>query len=536
MPHLSDHSLRQIDDAYVQSLEPAALCRLSLHLLADLKEARDRLNQNPTNSSRPPSSRAPWERPAAKSESEAIEEEEVPPRLEEDAKGKQGEEATEETEVQAPVPPADELPPAPAAPAERRRRPGRQPGAPGVGRTQVLTAHETPVHRPTVCAGCGRPLSADDEAVAYTGFQSVDLRLGEASVLGLQVWVVDHRYCEVTCPCGHHTRAVAAQGEVAPDGGNTALSEWRWVGPGLVSLIAALSLRFRMSRARIQEFLGIWLGVYLSIGTLHQTLHEAAAAVAPAEEALIQAVQTRGLLHADETPWPQQDQETVLWLWVFVGMAVTYYTIAGRGKKTVRRVLESFQGGLMSDGWFSYRDYPKRLRCWAHLLRKAQGLKESCHADARRFGRQVHDTFHILMAAVYAAREGPPRGDLAGEHAALLQALRAACVLRLGQAHKKTRELAVELCNDWDAIFQVLQHPELPLTNNEAERALRHWVIARRISHGTRTSVGSRVFALLASVIDTCRQRGHSPWHYLAAAIADRRAGRPLAPLPQPGG
>ena len=59
--------------------------------------------------------------------------------------------------------------------------------------------------------------------------------------------------------------------------------------------------------------------------------------------------------------------------------------------------------------------------------------------------------------------------------------------------------------------------------------ALRHWVIARKISHGTRTATGSRVFALLASVIDTCRQRGHSPWLYIETAIADRRAGRPLA-------
>ncbi len=94
----------------------------------------------------------------------------------------------------------------------------------------------------------------------------------------------------------------------------------------------------------------------------------------------------------------------------------------------------------------------------------------------------------------------------------------------------------MEVLNDWDAIFQVLHHPDLPLTNNDAERALRHWVIARKISHGTRTATGSRVFALLASVIDTCRQRSHSPWLYLQTAIAGRRAGRPLAPLPHSGG
>jgi hypothetical protein len=60
--HLSPHSLRQIDDAYLQSLEVEALRELSMRLLADLKEAWDRLNQGPDHSSRPPSSRAPWDR------------------------------------------------------------------------------------------------------------------------------------------------------------------------------------------------------------------------------------------------------------------------------------------------------------------------------------------------------------------------------------------------------------------------------------------------------------------------------------------
>ena len=73
-------------------------------------------------------------------------------------------------------------------------------------------------------------------------------------------------------------------------------------------------------------------------------------------------------------------------------------------------------------------------------------------------------------------------------------------------------------------------------TNNDTERAPRHWVILRKlISFGTRTPVGSRVFVQLASVIDICRQRGHAPWRILERAIADRRIGLPLAPLPQPG-
>jgi len=98
--------------------------------------------------------------------------------------------------------------------------------------------------------------------------------------------------------------------------------------------------------------------------------------------------------------------------------------------------------------------------------------------------------------------------------------------------HKKTKALATEMLNDWEAIFRVLEYPHLPLTNNEAERALRHWVILRRISYGTRTEEGSCVFAILISVIETCRKRQQSPWIYLAAVINNRRMGIAVPNLP----
>jgi hypothetical protein len=495
---------------------------LSVQLLEDLKEARDRLNQGPENSSRPPSSRAPWERRSGGRElDEAPEDGELEP-----AAAAKPEEAKP---VEAKPAEAKSVEAKPAA-AKSARKAGKQRGAPGIGRTQVFQAPEEKPHYPDTCAGCGRGLDRA-EAVAYTGFQAVDLHWGDPVRPGLTVWVVDHRYYETPCACGHRTRAEAGQGVVDPLLPGIVLSEWRLVGPGLAALIVALAMRFRLSRARIQEFLGAWLGLELSIGTIHQTLHEASAAVAPAEEELIQAVLDSDLLHADETSWPEQGHP--LWLWVFTAATVTLYYVAGRGKELVKNVLAGFTGWLMSDGWQAYRDYWRRLRCWAHLIRKARGLAQSCDGEARAFGRLVLNTLEALMAAVYAAREGPPPVDLPTQHAPLLSALRAACEQRQQRAHPKTHALAVELLNDWEAIFQVLNHPELPLTNNEAERALRHWVILRQLGFGTRTAVGSRVFALLASVIDTCRQRGHSPWRYLERAIADRRARQPLAALPR---
>jgi hypothetical protein len=362
--HLSDHSLRQIDGAYVRSLEPEALRGLSLLLLADLKEARERLNQGPTNSSRPPSSRAPWAQGETAAPTE--EAEESPPVAPEVSKGEPAEEALADRQPTEGQPAA--VQPTAVNPA---RKAGKQPGAPGVGRTQVFEAREVIPHYPGVCAGCGRPLTDPVGAVAYTGFQEIDLRRSESAEPGLRLWVVDHRYYEVPCACRHRTRAVAGRGDVDPVLAGVELSEWRLVGPSLAVLIVALSLRFRLSRARIQEFLQDWLGVELSIGTIHQTLHETAApfdtsGLAPSfvtsgEDELVEAVRASGLLHADETAWPESGQ--LLWLWVFATASVTLYYVAGRGKALLENVLEGFTGWLMSDGWCAYRGFGRRLRC-----------------------------------------------------------------------------------------------------------------------------------------------------------------------------
>jgi hypothetical protein len=330
--HLSEHSLRQLDRAYLDALDEAALRGLSAKLLDDLKEAWDRLNQGPSNSSRPPSSRAPWERKGSARDADA----------EADADAADG-----DLEPEPAVAKLTEAKPAEAKPAKTpaARKPGKQRGAPGIGRTQVFQANATQAHYPDTCAGCGRLLEPAG-AVAYTGFQAVDLHWDDPARPGLTLWVVDHRYYETPCACGHRTRAAAGHGMVDPLLAGIELNEWRLVGPGLAALIVALAYRFRLSRARIQEFLGEWLGLDLSIGTIHQTLHEAAAAVAPAEEELVQAVLASDLLHADETSWPESDQ--TLWLWVFRSLTVTLYYVAGRGKELVENVLDGFTGWLIA--------------------------------------------------------------------------------------------------------------------------------------------------------------------------------------------
>jgi len=61
---------------------------------------------------------------------------------------------------------------------------------------------------------------------------------------------------------------------------------------------------------------------------------------------------------------------------------------------------------------------------------------------------------------------------------------------------------------------------------------LRHAVIARRISFGTRTDEGSRFYAAGLSVIETCRKRGVDMWAYARDLIAAARKGAGLPKIP----
>ena len=140
---LSHFDLRQMDDGWVDTLR-ARLRSALRQTLKDLKEARDRLNMTPANSSLPPSSMAPWESLATSQPQES------------------GAQETPGTGVSVASAP-DKMDPAPdgaqsdtTSPKHGIGKPsGKQLGALGHGRTQELPVRAICPHHPVVCAACG---------------------------------------------------------------------------------------------------------------------------------------------------------------------------------------------------------------------------------------------------------------------------------------------------------------------------------------------------------------------------------------------
>ena len=228
----------------------------------------------------------------------------------------------------------------------------------------------------------------------------------------------------------------------------------------------------------------------------------------------------------DETHWYESGQ--LHWLWVAVSTKTAIFHIGSRRKEELSYlVTETFMGWLISDGYAAYRSYPKRQRCVAHLIRKALAITGAINPKIAVIGQWILDDLRAIVATV--AHTAEPKIPQAGK---LLARLTRVCHFGKQTDHRKLQALAKEILNDWEAIVVFVHHPKLPPTNNEAERALRHAVIARKIGFGTRTSEGSLAYSSLLSVIETCRLRTLKPWAFIAQVL--RKARKEINPPPFP--
>lgn len=497
---------------YFQSLDKEKLVEVAANLHAFAVEQLERLEQNSRNSSRPPSSDSPFLKEAVGKDSGK-----TPIGNKEKNLTSSEEQETEKVE--------ENQKQQSKAQGFGKRSPGKQPGARGMWRTTPLVPRITIPHYPENCAACNAQLTSRSDHKPYMGYYVLELEKQEC---GVEVICQLHHYYCVTCECGHHTKAVPGIGYVSVVKGRSKdlqLQEYGLVGPMLATFIASLAVRYRMSRPKIQEFLLDWVGVELSIGTLDRCIREVGIACVPIVEELIEELQAAEVIHLDETPWYEKGK--FCWLWVAITSTIAVYHIGSRKKEELLHLISSaFIGWLVTDGYGAYSSYEKRQHCLAHLIRKAIALTEVVDLEAADLGQWLLEELRELIQTLVSG-DGDKELDDPGPGR-----LYRVCRLATVAEHPKLKALALEILRDWDAVVAFFYHPELPPTNNEAERALRHAVIARRISYGTRTTEGSLAYCSVLSVIETCRLRKVDPWSYIAQVLAQARKGILPPPIP----
>lgn len=414
-------------------------------------------------------------------------------------------------------PPSSDPPGAPPRSKRQTRRERKRGGQPGhVGHHRALKAVaevDTVVeHRPTRCPGCQTALPSDASVAGEP------LRQQVWELPPLSPTVTEHQYHVVGCPtCQRRVRAERPAD--VPSGA---------FGPRLVSLVALLNGRYRLSKREVGDLLAEVFEVPISDGSVVSACDQVSAALeAPYAEAQ-RVVEAAAHAHVDETGWKQAGQRC--WLWVAVTTLVTLFRLATTRRRAELTGLlgDAYQGRVTSDRFSAYAglSVARRQVCWAHLKRDLTALSQA----PSRTGAWGERTLAV-EAQVFALWHRFKRGEI--DRVSLLvqmQPLRdhftALLTEGLDLPWYKARGWCAELLKLEPALWTFISVPGVEPTNNAAERALRPAVLWRKGSFGSDSQGGLHFVERILTVTATCRQRSRPLLPFLTDALTAHWTGQ----------
>jgi transposase len=329
-----------------------------------------------------------------------------------------------------------------------------------------------------------------------------------------RVEVTAHVYVARRCPrCGGCWQPGPELDEVVVGQGR--------LGVGLLSLLATLREEWRLPIRGIQGYLATVHGLHLSVGAIVAASATAAARAAPLVTDIQAAIRASPVLHVDETGWRQDGHNG--YAWTFSTASERLFVRGSRERAVLETAIGADYGGvLVSDFYAAYTGYDGRHQyCWAHLLRDVDDLAAQHRADAvvRGWADAVHALYRRATAdAAEPGRDPRLRRQQRQAYEAELGALGAPF---LGQDTAPQRVLAERITKHLDALFVFVEDPDVPATNNAAERSLRHLVTSRKISGGTRSPAGTATKMTLATLFGTWRLHGLNPWDQCRALLTE---------------
>jgi transposase len=331
------------------------------------------------------------------------------------------------------------------------------------------------------------------------------------------------------CPCCHQY----CQGRHPEQISNAIGAAGNTFGPVVLTMAAELKHRLGVPYRKICDFFANYCDVEICPATLVRAEQRLTALARPTYDLLIDALRRAKVVHADETGW--RINALSAWLWVFTNQDVTVYAIrTSRGHEVPAEILgPDFDGYLIVDGFAAYTvlNYAKG-QCNGHLLRRTKNLRDLV---PQREIAYLDELSHVLQEAIDLAQR---RDDLtltgyARRVRAMENRLVAWVLAKPSDCSDEVRRLHSHLCNHATEWLVFLHEPEVPPTNNQAERMLRPAVITRKVGGCNKTLMGALVHSVLASIMVTCKQQGQR-FLDLARRLwqADQPQAVPLLPPP----
>ena len=375
------------------------------------------------------------------------------------------------------------------------------------------------VPTPNTCTNCG-----------YSG-ALVFKRVDKAWITDLKaeraMSITEYHVPVMVCPkCGQPLRGEHA--DLAPDQcGATAHRH----GARLQAVVQTLRHEQGIPERRLPRVLALTTGIHLTQSAINQAAVRLAAEGRPLAQqvqALEAQLQAALFVHHDDTGW--RINASPAWMSTFRSAdAVIYRANPQHTNTELRAVLgEAFSGVLVTDRFKVYDsrvlDGIKQQKCLAHLIRNAEQAAQEQHSRAGRAqvygeglaqlfrdGVRLHQTYHTGLVNRREYGQQGERLTLRLERSLHRAPLKTKSNerLRLGLLEQHLR----------GRLLLFLSDPEIPPTNNAAERALRSVVMARKVSQCSKNVLGATTYTRIKSVVETARLRGEDP---VAALVALR--------------
>jgi transposase len=444
-------------------------------LTAAVGALEGRLGANSSNSSRPPSSDPPWKKSHVKK---------APSKRKEKGKRKRGGQRGHKGSARSALPP------------------------------EQVDAYVTVT--PASCAGCG--LTVPDDSELWLG------RAQQVTEIPTPVLhTTEYQFMACRCPgCGEVNEAADTEGVTRSA-----------FGPNIHALTGILTGRFRMSRRNVSGALATLYGLDVSTGAVQNMVDRVSEAIAATVDQVASEVHRAPSVHADETSWPFDGGKG--WLWVATTPSAAYFHIdAHRSRDALSNLLPPDYSGIVhSDRWRPYEVYPfqRRQLCHAHLRRDFQALIDR-GGHGRPIGKGLLKASDRLFHLWHRFKRGDiTRSQLWRDTEAIRTRWSVLAQRAKSGSHQKARALSKDLLRQWAALWTFLRVDGVEPTNNDAERALRHGVIWRKLSFGSDSPKGAQFVGRILTIVETARRRGVNLLHWMKQAIAAARRSVPAPRL-----
>jgi hypothetical protein len=167
---------------------------------------------------------------------------------------------------------------------------------------------------------------------------------------------------------------------------------------------------------------------------------------------------------------------------------------------------------LLSDGAPQFNLFVHAL-CWIHAERALRRLQGKT-AHQRQNIEQMQQLLWEYYQQLKAYQQTPIPEDKTQLEQEFDQVF-GRCFLH----HVSLNNVLIQFRAHKAELLRMLDCPQLPLHNNEAESDIREWVTRRNVSGGSRSEAGRRARDTFVGLKKTCRKLGISFWHFLISRL-----------------